>query len=398
MKLPLFSFFAGVGFLDLGFEHSGFDIVFVNELHKPFLKSYKHSRAVLDLGTPRYGYHKGDISELLVSNDGVISSKIKKELNSNNIVGFIGGPPCPDFSIGGKNRGREGDNGKLSWTYVELICKEKPSFFLFENVKGLLRTKKHRTFYDEMKEKLHISGYVTTERLINALEYGVPQQRERVILIGFQRELLNDLGYGLEENINIIPHDLFPWENHLKYTMDEIQGMPFPDTEEFIEGSEKECPCGITQELTVEYWFKKNDILNHPNSSQHFKPRAGLSRFMVIEEGDDSRKSYKRLHRWRYSPTAAYGNNEVHLHPYKARRLSIAETLAIQSLPKEFEIPQNISLTNAFKMVGNGVPYLASLGIAHTILEFLGVNPCELPRQTLSWQLTNCQRIEHITT
>ena len=94
-----------------------------------------------------------------------------------------------------------------------------------------------------------------------------------------------------------------------------------------------------------------------------------------IEEGDDSRKSYKRLHRWIYSPTAAYGNNEVHLHPFHARRISVAEALAIQSLPKEFEMPSDVSLTRKFKMIGNGVPYLASIGIAKTVLKF--INECE---------------------
>ncbi|MBE9201384.1 DNA cytosine methyltransferase [Nodularia sp. LEGE 06071] len=57
-------------------------------------------------------------------------------------------------------------------------------------------------------------------------------------------------------------------------------------------------------------------------------------RFTAIDEGDVSNKSFKRPHRWRYSPTACYGNNEVHLHPYQVRRISVAEALAIQSLPK----------------------------------------------------------------
>ena len=83
------------------------------------------------------------------------------------------------------------------------------------------------------------------------------------------------------------------------------------------------------------------------------------------------KKSYKRLHRWRYSPTAAYGNNEVHLHPYKPRRISAAEALAIQSLPKNFIIPEHISLSNMFKTIGNGVPYLAAKGLAETISVFI---------------------------
>ena len=90
-----------------------------------------------------------------------------------------------------------------------------------------------------------------------------------------------------------------------------------------------------------------------------------------IDEGDDSKKSYKRLHRWRYSPTVAYGNNEVHLHPYKVRRLSAAEALALQTLPKELALPDDMTLTNKFKTIGNGVPYLLSSGIAKTIRDYL---------------------------
>jgi DNA (cytosine-5)-methyltransferase 1 len=123
--------------------------------------------------------------------------------------------------------------------------------------------------------------------------------------------------------------------------------------------------------LTVEFWFKKNDTENHLNSSHFFTPRAGLERFKVIDEGDDLKKSYKRLHRWRYSPTAAYGNNEVHLHPYKERRISVAEALSLQSLPKEFEIPENVTLTDMFKTIGNGVPFLAAQGLANSILDFI---------------------------
>jgi DNA (cytosine-5)-methyltransferase 1 len=80
-----------------------------------------------------------------------------------------------------------------------------------------------------------------------------------------------------------------------------------------------------------------------------------------------SRKSYKRLHRQRYSPTAAYGNNEVHIHPVQSRRISVAEALAIQSLPKTYELPPDMTLSAMFKLVGNGVPYLAAREIAMMI-------------------------------
>ena len=69
--------------------------------------------------------------------------------------------------------------------------------------------------------------------------------------------------------------------------------------------------------------------------------------------------------------TAAYGNNEVHLHPYYTRRLSVSEALAIQSLPKEYVINKELSKSSMFKMVGNGVPYLLAKGIAKAIRKFL---------------------------
>ena len=91
----------------------------------------------------------------------------------------------------------------------------------------------------------------------------------------------------------------------------------------------------------------------------------------IIAEGDDSKKSYKRLHRWRYSPTVAYGNNEVHLHPYKTRRLSATEAMALQTIPAEFSLPADMTLTDKFKTIGNGVPFVLAKGIAKTIKDFL---------------------------
>ncbi|MBD2345227.1 DNA cytosine methyltransferase [Anabaena subtropica] len=370
----IFSFFAGSGFLDLGFEKSGFNIVYVNEIFSPFMAAYQYSREMLNLPLPEYGYHQGEKADVSKLVEGVqaqhLLELVKDSRKSNNIVGFIGGPPCPDFSIGGKNQGCLGDNGKLSSAYVELICKALPDFFLFENVKGLWRTKKHRIFFESLKKKLQQSSYLLTERLINAIEYGVPQNRERIILIGFRGKFLNDI-----EIINSpkkILFDLnFPWEKQILYSKDKVFNYPWIQCEPFGEDSIIPCPDGIPQELTVEHWFRKNDVLKHPNSEHYFKARAGIARFVSVAEGDDSKKSFKRLHRWRYSPTACYGNNEVHLHPYKIRRISVAEALAIQSLPANFVLPENMSLTNMFKTIGNGVPYLASKALAQSIVDFI---------------------------
>jgi DNA (cytosine-5)-methyltransferase 1 len=369
-KIGLFSFFAGAGFLDLGFEKTNrFETLFVNEFDKSYAKIYIAARKKLGINPPQFGYQAADITENLTSlNSFWLLENIKEARRNHNLIGFIGGPPCPDFSVAGKNRGQNGENGKLTGTYIELICKAKPDFFLFENVKGLYRTTKHRAFFESIKSKLVSEGYYLTEKLINAIEYGVPQDRERIILIGFQRNVLGDLGFKLNGS-PIIKN--FNWSNNTLYKADKVLKLKWPGLEKFISDSIKPCPENIPVELTVEHWFKKNDVENHLNSNHYFTPRAGLEKFKIIDEGDDLKKSYKRLHRWRYSPTAAYGNNEVHLHPYKVRRISAAEALAIQSLPKEFEIPENVTLTDMFKTIGNGVPFLAGKGLANNILDFI---------------------------
>lgn len=373
-KIGIFSFFAGAGFLDLGFEKTGhYETLFVNEFHKSFSDIYIASRKHLGINQPVFGHQVNDIAINLESNNSsLLKDNLIEAKKSHDIIGFIGGPPCPDFSVAGKNKGHNGENGKLSGTYVELICRTKPDFFLFENVKGLYRTAKHREFFESMKLKLIDSGYYITEKLINAIEFGAPQNRERIILIGFQRNILGDFGFKLNGS-PIIKN--FNWEQNAPYRTEDILGLNWPSLEKFKENSIKPCPSGIPIELTVEHWFKKNDVDKHPNANHYFMPRAGLEKFRTIDEGDDLKKSYKRLHRWRYSPTAAYGNNEVHLHPYKARRISAAEALAIQSLPKEFIIPDNISLTDMFKTIGNGVPYLAGFGLAKNIIDFIYNNP-----------------------
>ena len=335
------------------------------------MTGYRYARQLLKIPEPEYGYLEDDLVSLSEGNEKRnLQELIKDAAINSDFIGFIGGPPCPDFSVGGKNRGRNGENGKLSDAYIKLICQQQPDFFVFENVKGLWSTRKHREFYEEMKRQLYRCGYMITERLINAIEYGVPQDRYRIILIGFRCNLLKDKGFEINYS-KVIPEDIFPWNKYVLYPQNQVFYYPWPQTNTFVENSEINCPEGIPQELTVEYWFKQNNVVFHPNSEHYFRPRAGRIKFETIAEGDDKKKSYKRLHRWRYSPTACYGNNEVHLHPYKVRRLSVAEALAIQSLPKKFALPNNMTLSHKFKTIGNGVPYLAAQGVAKTILYFL---------------------------
>ncbi|MCD7999890.1 MAG: DNA cytosine methyltransferase [Clostridiales bacterium] len=367
-RIKIFSFFSGSGFLDLGFEKAGYNIEFVNEFSSTFLNAYIYSRAQMNMKKPMYGYWATDINDYLVSRRNELKKYIFDAKQDGSLIGFIGGPPCPDFSVAGKNRGKHGDNGRLSSSYVNLIIDMKPDFFLFENVKGLWKTARHREFYEELKRKLQIAGYCTTDRLTNALEFGVPQDRERILLIGIKNSKL------LCNQVNGNELVGFPWTQKRKYTMEQIKEIDWPTNDIFIQNGILPCPVNIIKELTVEYWFEKNDVTNHPDSGKHFVPRKGLVKMQTINEGDVSKKCYKRLHRWRYSPTAAYGNNEVHLHPYKCRRLSASEALAIQSLPKEFILPIDMSLSDMFKTIGNGVPFLLSKAIANSLQDYLEVS------------------------
>ncbi len=367
--MKIFSFFAGVGMLDLGFQDAGYEIVFVNEFKKEFMDSYCYARRKCNYNQPIYGYHVNDINYYLEDiGEHIFQQYIDNERQNNDLIGFIGGPPCPDFSVGGKNKGREGENGKLAKSYIDMICHFQPDFFLFENVKGLIKTQKHREYFEELKHELKENGYILTEQLMNSLDFGVPQDRERIFMIGVLK------GTELARKVICVNDTFaFPWNANLPYDSVVVKMMNWPKPQIYRENSKRKFKYNVPRNLTVEEWFRRNNVYRHPNKKDVFKVKGGREKMLTIQEGDTSRKSFKRLHRWKYSPTAAYGNNEVHLHPYMTRRLSVAETMAIQSLPMWFELPPNVCLSAKFKMVGNGVPYLMSWKIAEKIKLFFKI-------------------------
>ena len=354
VKIDVYAFFSGLGFLDLAFEkQEGCNVVLASEFETEFARSYVYARTQMGLKSvdPIVGS-----SEEFLSGDKAkhLKALIKKSRKDKHKVVFIAGPPCPDFSVAGKNRGGSGENGRLTRVYFDMVLKFKPDAFVFENVKGLYRTKVHRAFFDRMKKRIHDDYGSTDEKLMNSLWFGAPQDRERIILIGVK----------VRKRANGRKAVTIPWESQFKFSQAQIDGFEWPTADEYLENSKRKLPAKIPKELTVQHWFECNEVCTHANAGDYFKPRQGLKRFKVVEEGDDSRKSYKRLHRWRYSPTVAYGNNEVHLHPYESRRITVSEALSLQGLPKEFSLPPDVTLTDKFKMIGNGVPYQMGQGIA----------------------------------
>lgn len=382
-KIPLLSFFAGAGFLDIGFMQAGFDIIWRNEYNPSFVKGFEYAMANM----PNLNHHNNGKVNSACSVTDLTAKQIAQEafhnLPSPEMFGIIGGPPCPDFARGGKNRGREGDHGRLSQTYIDIIVKLQPSFFLFENVPGLLRTKKHRQFLYELMSQL-LENYYIDLSVLNALEYGIPQDRERLFLIGFLKKWAEqhmdphllvkcqnwEKGLFPNSNINdfkpLESEHWFPWPTHCYEQAKMLYSWP----EQSPFGAEPEKPVGIPDELMIGSVISEVEkIAKLPNGLEGFEPRS--EKFNTIAEGDVSRKSFKRLHRWRYSPAAAYGNNEVHLHPALPRRLTVREALRIQTVPDSYAFPEEISLSHKFKMIGNGVPVKLAYVIAVSFADFL---------------------------
>ena len=364
-QVPILSFFTGAGFLDIGFMKAGFDnIVWRNESNPFFVKGFEH-------GMSSYLNKKGNQGKhcKIDNTKSIVDIKVEEILQQAflntekpKVFGIIGGPPCPDFSVGGKNRGREGDHGKLSGIYIDRILDLEPTFFLMENVPGLLRTEKHQRFLNSLKEKLWSADYALSIKVLNALEFGVPQDRNRLFLVAFKKT-------WLEQEIKLCvqgkDESWFPWPKPL--FPDAKNKYKWPGQSNF--GSNPEKPEGIPDELTVHHAISNLENSKLPNVDECFKPHS--TKFKTIAEGDDSRKSFKRLHRWRYSPAAAYGNNEVHLHPTQPRRLSVREAMRIQTVPDEYVFPKDMSLTHKFKMIGNGVPVRLAKAVAESFKKVL---------------------------
>lgn len=382
LECPLLSFFTGAGFLDIGFLQNGFQTVWHNEVHKPFVQGFEFGMSAL-------GY-TGAAAKVQNTNSiiNVGPNEIIKEAFKGGrppaLFGVIGGPPCPDFSVGGKNKGQQGDHGRLSEVYVRRIIELNPAFFVFENVPGLLRTKKHRLFLASLIEQLK-HRFALDIKVLNALDFGVPQDRERVFLVGFNWSWLHGkyppktlskirkASSFLLKLDELSPKEFFvemkhwfPWPIDPNFAHAKLRFDWPKDTSPF--GAEPKRPM-CPKELMVGTYICNQDLSCLANSDEAFTPKS--KKFREICEGDVSRKSFKRLHRYRYSPAAAYGNNEVHLHPCLPRRLTVREAMMIQTVPMDYALPQDMTLSNKFKTIGNGVPVKLSSALAKSIANFI---------------------------
>jgi DNA (cytosine-5)-methyltransferase 1 len=369
-KIPIVSLFTGGGFLDMGFEEAGFEIVFSNENDKIFAELFKAGMNswALSMGIDK----KFEISstESITSLSPSIIESIAFPDAKPELWGIIGGPPCQDFTLNGAMKGFDGDRGKMTMIFFNRIKQMQPPFFVMENVTGLLHKKDNRQRLDRIIEGYCKKDYYLDRFTLNAIDYGVPQNRERVFLIGLRKDNFNP---PLKNNLLDELFDLAFVVPEPKYK-NAIKEYSWPKSDQF--GGIPIKPDKIPEELFVQSCLiseedKKNQI---SNIFEYFSFKINSDKRLEVNEGSTSLHSFKRLHRYRYSPTACYGNNEVHLHPYENRRISVREALRIQGVPDSYALPPQVSKTKKFKMIGNGVPVPLANAVANTLRTFIEDN------------------------
>lgn len=362
-KIKLLSFFTGGGLMDIGFEQAGFEIVWTNEVDPLFAEMYA-------AGISAMHKQNGDERQVEISNTRSIVDIAFNEIISTafgmkppKVFGVIGGPPCQDFSLAGNIKGFDGERGKLTEVFFKRIHEIKPSFFVMENVESLWKIKKHRVRLIEILNRVN-GKYVIVKNILNAIEYGAPQDRKRLFVIGFSRSQFASIEFELANN--------FRWPKELYKSA--LTNYSWPERSRYLRIPRK--PKNVPLELCVQSCLVSKNSRKVANANEVFK--AYSKKFRLIEEGDTRNQSFKRLHRYRYSPTACYGNNEVHLHPYLPRRLSVREALRIQGVPDSYELPpiighgqRHIGLSAKFKMIGNGVPIPLAKHVALSVIQFL---------------------------
>ncbi len=359
MSIPLLSFFTGGGFLDIGFLKAGFEIVWTNESNNAFADMYEYGIAAFakSMRKTKDSWKVSDRRSII----DISANTATRHAFPNGkpqLFGVIGGPPCPDFSNGGKHKGHEGDHGRLTKVFVDRICEIDPGFFVLENVPGLIRRIKHRQFFTVLERQIGEAGYCIDVKLLNALDLGLAQDRERVIVVGIKKKILN--AHNKYKSISVEQRNWFPWPVFEKYNNAKNR-FDWPTVVQ--RGEQPRVERNIPHELMVIHLLSGSnppDAL--PNGTEAFVPYS--RKFRTKREGDTSGKSFKRLHRYRYSPTACYGNNEVHLHPWENRRLTVREVMRIQGVPDSYALPEEAPLTYKYKLIANGVPVPLAYHIA----------------------------------
>lgn len=330
----LISLFSGCGGLDMGFKKAGFNIVWANDFDSDAQAVYSLNLGEID---------KRDIHTVK-----------EDEIPDGDIL--TAGFPCQPFSNAGSRKGVHDSRGMLYKECLRIIGKKMPKVVVFENVKGLLSTKyiDGRNLADVIEEDLSTMngiGYNVVHRLVNASDYCVPQNRQRVLFVGVRKDLNITFAFpDKKPKTNLTIGNILNIPNDVKNNVDWALSPQALEMIEYIPegGSWKDVPY------------------------EHLAPR-----FKKIR--DDMKKYhspnfYRRFSRNEICGTitaSAQPENCGIIHPTENRRYTVREVARIQTFPDDFEFitdtPKNI--VAMYKVIGNAVPVELAHVIASEIMK-----------------------------
>ncbi len=326
--MNIISLFSGAGGLDLGFEQAGFKIIMANEFDKTIWATYEKNHTAPLI--------KGDIRN------------IKESDFPGEVDGIIGGPPCQSWSEAGSLRGINDERGKLFYDYIRILKDKQPKFFLAENVSGMLANRHS----DAVKNIIHCfeeCGYNVSINLVNAADYGIPQDRKRVFYIGFRKDL--DINFKFPK-----PTTPQKWQKKtLRDAIGDLENTAVPAL-----------PHNKTN--------GKLPILNHEYFTGAYST-IFMSRNRVRswdEQGFTVQASGRQCQLHPQAPKMQFVEKNKRIFvPGKEnlyRRLTVRECARLQGFPDNFEFIYN-DVDTGYKMIGNAVPVGLAYVIARAIMQ-----------------------------
>ncbi|MEG1400770.1 DNA cytosine methyltransferase [Bacteroides sp.] len=372
-KFLMADLFAGCGGLSLGLEQAGFTPWFANEINPQFCNTYKFNH---DL--PDANYFVGDINNLN-----------KRLSDYEDLLGDItivcGGPPCQGFSMANRQRLINDKRNNLYKAYIYFLSKVRPKFFIMENVRGM--AKRSDEIKQDFKDFLG-NEYQYDCAILNAQDYGIPQNRERFFFIG------NRMGIDVKRIFDeIIKQKRDPF-----VLRDVLFGLPKLGNKE--KKGAKNIENSISGFTEIEYTYIRNEFYsfingdNEINKLYNHKNRYNNSRdieiFGMLPQGANSlhpsiqdimpyssrnhifKDKYFKLDESKVSKTiTAHMKFDCHMyiHPWEARGLSPREAARVQTFPDNYIFTGSQNLWYA--QIGNAVPVKLSEAIGNAIMKFL---------------------------
>jgi DNA (cytosine-5)-methyltransferase 1 len=343
--MKIIDLFCGCGGLSFGFEEAGFEIALAIDKWEDAIQTYNHN-------------HKRKVS---VSKDiHELSNEFLKDIsNKNQIVGIIGGPPCQGYSTVG-TRDIEDPRNHLYLEYCRVVEQVKPEFFVIENVKGLV-TLNNGLFKNDIILRFESMGYNVSFEVINAADFGVPQNRHRVFFVGMK----NKKFVFPKESLEIISSE------------DAISDLPIPHpaiaTENMLEYN-----CVPKNSYQKNMRFNSTGVYNH-QITNHSEQTINI--ISMIKDGgkiSDLPKEYWNIRKYNKAfqrmnsqlPSNTIDTGHRNYFHYSENRIpTVRESARIQSFRDDFIFLG--SRTSQYKQVGNAVPPILAKKIAEAIMSQL---------------------------